>query len=141
MTDQATNFERLSRTMHLLQQTLAPFVERELKRTGAGWWTNYVLPSVAPLTREKLPAMPKRGVNGQLEVVPVEDLLALIAKNFASTFRGRLKDPARSYAEELRGHRNLWAHKGAGDIDRASAERAMDTAALLLDDVDPSAAR
>ena len=101
MTEQ-DNFGRLTQAMALLGDTLAPFVERELKRAGQGWWTNSVLPNVSPLTRQKLPSLPKKGVNGQLGVLDVADLLSLITKNFSVAFRNRLPDSARSYAEELR---------------------------------------
>jgi predicted AAA+ superfamily ATPase len=140
MTDQ-DNFGRLTQAMALLGDTLAPFVERELKRAGQGWWTNSVLPNVSPLTRQKLPSLPKKGVNGQLGVLDVADLLSLITKNFSVAFRNRLPDSARSYAEELRAARTTWAHKpSSGDIDSAVADRAIDTAALLLDSIEPSAA-
>lgn len=134
-------FGRLTQAMALLGDTLAPFVERELKRAGQGWWTNSVLPNVSPLTRQKLPSLPKKGVNGQLGVLDVADLLSLITKNFSVAFRNRLPDSARSYAEELRTARTTWAHKpSSGDIDAAVADRAIDTAALLLDSIEPSAA-
>ena len=113
------NFGRLSQAVALLGDTLRPYVERELKRSGGNWWTEYVLPAVSPLTRQKLPALPKKGVNGQLSQVDVGDLLQLITKNWAVVFRGRLPDSARSWAEELRSSRNDWAHKGAGDVSAA----------------------
>jgi hypothetical protein len=135
------NFTRLGRALALLGDTLAPFVERELKRAGQGWWTNYVLPYVSPLTREKLPSLPKKGVNGQLGALDVADLLALITRNFSVAFKNRLPDDARHYAEELRITRTKWAHKpSSGDIDADVADRAIDTAALLLDSIDKSAA-
>ncbi len=139
MNDQ-DNFGRLSRAVALLGDTLRPYVERELKRSGGNWWTEYVLPAVSPLTRQKLPSLPKKGVNGQLSQVDVGDLLQLITKNWAVVFRGRLPDSARSWAEELRSSRNDWAHKGAGDVSAAVVFRAIDTAALLLDAIEPSAA-
>ena len=140
MTEQ-DNFGRLTQAMALLGDTLAPFVERELKRAGQGWWTNSVLPNVSPLTRQKLPSLPKKGLNGQLGVLDVADLLSLVTKNFSVAFRNRLPDSARSYAEELRSARTTWAHKpSSGDIEAAVADRAIDTAALLLDSIEPSAA-
>ncbi len=134
------NFGRLSQAVALLGDTLRPYVERELKRSGGNWWTEYVLPAVSPLTRQKLPSLPKKGVNGQLGQVDVADLLQLITKNWAVVFREKLPDSARSWAEELRSSRNDWAHKGAGDVSAAVVFRAIDTAALLLDAIEPSAA-
>ncbi len=139
MTEQP-NFTRLSQAIGLLGDTLRPYVERELKRAGGNWWTEYILPAVSPLTRQKLPSLPKKGVNGQLEMLDVADLLQLISRNWAPAFRGKLPDSARSWADELRNSRNDWAHKGSGDIPAAMADRAIDTAALLLDGVEPAAA-
>ncbi|MBI5949977.1 MAG: ATP-binding protein [Chloroflexi bacterium] len=139
MSDQP-NFTRLSQAIGLLGDTLRPYVERELKRAGGNWWTDYVLPAVSPLTRQKLPSLPKRGVNGQLGPLDVADLLSLITRNWAAAFRGKLPDSARSWAEELRNSRNDWAHKASGDVSAAIADRAIDTAALLLDAVEPAAA-
>lgn len=138
---EATNFARVSEAMHLLGQYLAPFVERELKRTGAGWWTNLVLPNVSDLARRKLPARPKQGTSDNLTGLDVADLLSLLAKNFRVAFLGTLPPEARNYVEELRSTRNQWAHKPAGaDLEKQRADRAIQTAALLLEGVDRSAA-
>jgi len=141
MTSKMENYTRMTQAMALLADALAPFVERELKRAGAGWWTTYVLPNVSALTRSKLPTMPKKGVNGQLSQLDLADLLALIVRNWQTVFASRLPDECRSYAEELRAVRNKWAHRqAAGDIPEASARRAIETAALLLEPIDASAA-
>ena len=135
------NHARLTQALGLLADALAPYLERELKRTGAGWWTERVLPNVSPEARQRLPARPKQGVTGQLGGLDAADLLQLLVKNFAMVFRGRLPETARSYAEELRSVRNQWAHKPAkGDLDGRMVSRALDTAALLLDGIDRSAA-
>ncbi|GMV85077.1 MAG: hypothetical protein AMXMBFR80_09340 [Dehalococcoidia bacterium] len=139
MSDQP-NFTRLSQAISLLGDTLRPYVERELKRAGGNWWTEYVLPNVSPLTRQKLSSLPKKGVNGQLNTLDIADLLQLISRNWAAAFRGKLPDSARSWADELRNSRNDWAHKGSGDLSAAVVDRAIDTAALLLDGVEPAAA-
>ncbi len=101
MTEQP-NFTRLSQAIGLLGDTLRPYVERELKRAGGNWWTEYILPAVSPLTRQKLPSLPKKGVNGQLEMLDVADLLQLISRNWAPAFRGKLPDSARSWADRRR---------------------------------------
>ncbi len=135
------NFTRLSTAMGLLGDALAPFVERELKRMGSGWWTTYVLPNVSPSGRQRLPAMPTKGAQRQLGALDIADVLMLLSRNFSAVFRDRLPEMARSYADELRATRNVWAHKPAkGDIDASVAERAIDTAALLIEPIDRSAA-
>jgi len=124
--------------MALLSDALMPYIERELKKTGGRWWTTTVLSQVSRSTRQRLSDAPPRG-SSSLDALDMTDLLLLISGNW-ETFHRQLPDPARSWASELRSYRNLWAHKGAGDIDPVIVERAIDTAALLLDKIDPSAA-
>lgn len=134
------NYLLLTEACAALRESLRPYVEHQLRGAGPGWWKDYVLPNVSPLSRERLPRQPVKGERAQLGVLDLADLLQLVNRNWANVFRGRLGDAARAYAQELYDTRNLWAHKGDGDVSRASAERAIDTAALLLDGVDRKAA-
>lgn len=139
MTSQS-NYLLLTEAVATLRDILQPYVERQLKTAGpGGWWKDYVLPNVSPLSRQRLPQQPVKGAN-QLAQLDLADLLQLITRNWATVFRGRLTDTARTYASELYDTRNLWAHKGEGDLDRADVERAIDTAARLLDSIDKKAA-
>jgi hypothetical protein len=136
-----TNYDRMTKALALVADALAPFLERELKRTGQGWWTTHVLANVSPLTRQKLPSVPAKGVTGQLSGLDLADLLNLAAKTRQVLKGGKMPHAFRTYAEELRDTRNRWAHRPAGgDIAADDADRAIDTAARLLDEVDPTAA-
>lgn len=134
------NYLLLTEACASLRETLRPYVEQQLRNAGPGWWKDYLLPNVSPLSRDKLPQQPVRGERSLLAPLDLADLLQLINRNWANVFRGKLPDGARAYAQELYDTRNLWAHKGEGDISRAAAERAIDTAALLLDGVERKAA-
>lgn len=136
------NFQRVTTALTMTADALAPFLERELKRTGMGWWTERVLPNVSPEGRQRLPSVPPRGTTGVLKVLDLTDLLLLLARNASVLKGGRMKREVRTYAEELRSARNEWAHRPATgkDIAPERANRILDTASLLLDEVDPSAA-
>jgi len=134
------NFTRLTLAINMLGETLRPYIERELKRGGGNWWTRYVLPNVSHLSRQRFPAMPERGSANQLSMADFSDLLSLLTRNWNEVFRGRLPPAARSWANELLDSRNQWAHKGSGDLPVTVVDRAIDTAALLLDSIDPSSA-
>jgi predicted AAA+ superfamily ATPase len=134
------NYLLLTEAVATLRDSLRPFVETQLRNAGAGWWKDYVLPNVSPLSRGKLPPQAVKNDRNLLAPLDLADLLQLIARNWAPVFRGRLTDTARAYAAELYDTRNLWAHKGEGDVNRADVERAIDTAARLLDGIDRKAA-
>jgi predicted AAA+ superfamily ATPase len=139
MTQPSDPAARAATMIRLLTETLAPFVERTLKQAGAGWWTNYVLPFVSPITRQQLPPTPPKGP-GALARLDLADLLSLITRNWDTVFRSRMPAAARSYAEELRQFRNDFAHMQAKGLSEAAVRRAIDTAALLLESIDRSAA-
>jgi len=135
-----SNYLILTEAMDILRAALAPFVERELKRHSDGWWRELVLPNVSPHTKERLLAQASRGQRNNLAPLDLADLLQLILRVWTSVFGARLSPAARAYAQELYEVRNLWAHKGEGDLPRASVDRAIDTAALLLEGIDRAAA-
>ncbi len=138
MTTQS-NYLMLTEAITILREALAPFVERELRRSGAGWWKERVLPHLSPLSRERLPAQAVAGKTNNLAPLDVADLLQLLLRNWQTVFRDRLSPSARAYAQELYEVRNLWAHKGEGDVSRADTDRAIDTAARLLEGIDRAA--
>jgi hypothetical protein len=140
MTTTQSNYLTLTEAITILHEALRPFVEQQLKGTGGGWWKHHVLPNLSPLSRAKLPDQAVKGKTNNLAPLDVADLLQLIIRNWAVAFRGRLSDAARAYAQELYDTRNLWAHKGEGDLSRPAVDRALDTAALLLEGIDRKAA-
>lgn len=133
-----TNYLTLTEAITILREALAPFVERELRRSGPGWWKERVLRTVPDLAREKLPGQAAPGRTNNLAPLDVSALLRLITANW-DLFRERLSSTARAYAQELYDTRNLWAHKGEGDLPRADVDRAIDTAARLLEGIDRQA--
>ena len=105
-----TNHERVGKSMDLLREGLAPFVERELKGKDV---TDGVSTSTKPLSEQD-----------------VAGLLKLIWDNWQLVFRNILGSAERTLVAELRNWRNKWAHQES--ISSDDAYRALDSASRLL---------
>src|SRR5947209_3377889 len=101
MTTTQSNYLLLTEAVTTLRDALRPYIEARLRGAGAGWWTNFVLPNVSPLSRDRLPQQAVKGDRSLLATLDVADLLSLLTRNWATVFRGKLPDAARSYASEL----------------------------------------
>ena len=116
-----TNYERVTKTLDLLKEGLAPFVDREAKiALGSGLTTAI-----------------GRFMDGDALYAgkPIKDwdvagLLHLMWDGWNEVFRKTLGPAERSFVGELRGFRNKWAHQEGFSSD--DTYRAMDTAARLL---------
>src|SRR5579883_3453273 len=135
----ATNYERVTQGLKIVQGALGRFVYRELcARHGGKWGTEGVLPNVSDARSGELPAS---GNSKELiEKLDVADLLRLLTRRW-DVFAPKLRRDDRTYVNELISIRNTWAHHGAGDMSEDDAWRALDTATRLLEHVQPAAAR
>src|SRR3990170_2449738 len=118
-----TNFERVGKTLELLKDGLAPFVERELKAHHAQRWFEEVKAALGP-SQESL---------FRNEAEPPWDaasLLTVIWNQWNVLFRKTLGQAERTLVSELRDVRNRWAHQNPFSSD--DADRALDSAARLL---------
>jgi predicted AAA+ superfamily ATPase len=118
-----TNHERVGKALELLKDGLRPFVERELKARDAQGWLNIVRESVTEsqarlFTKTSDPPW------------DATSLLAVMWNQWNDVFRKTLGPAQRSLVNELREHRNKWAHQQSFSSD--DAYRALDSAARLL---------
>src|SRR5438552_10991080 len=115
-----TNHERVGKSMDLLKQGLAPFIERELK-------DSYKDKALAEATRflgdDRLLA--KKGI-AEWDTAA---LLKLMWEAWNDVFRRTLGPAERSLVNELRDLRNKWAHQQTFSGD--DAYRALDSAGRL----------
>lgn len=115
-----SNHERVGKTMDLLRQGLAPFVDREFK--------------------EAYRAQAHEQATGYLQDDPIADkpivemdaslLLKLMWASWNDVFRKVLGHAERSLVSELRAARNNWAHQSAFSSD--DAYRVLDSAERML---------
>jgi predicted AAA+ superfamily ATPase len=135
MTTAATNYDRVTQGIRLLQSALAPFVSRELQaRLGKDWWKRGVYYGVSDQTRAGLP---KDGDEHDLAKLDVAALLSIVDRAWSDVFYFKLTKDDRTYVKELQSTRNKWAHHGGGDMTENDAWRALDTVSRLLLHVHP----
>ena len=117
-----TNRDRVNRSLELLRDGLAPFVEREFA-TAYG--------STDSLTRARSFFRDERlSTEGPMTEWDVAALLSLMVFSWNEVFRQPLGQAERSMVSELRDWRNKWAHQEPFSGD--DTHRALDSAARLL---------
>jgi len=116
-----TNHERVGKAMELLKQGLSPFVDRELKNL---FKDKALIEANRYLGEDRL--LSKKGV---IEW-DVAALLKVMWDAWNDVFRRTLGPAERSLVNELRDHRNKWAHQEAFSSD--DAYRTLDSAGRLL---------
>ncbi|MDE0678898.1 MAG: Swt1 family HEPN domain-containing protein [Gammaproteobacteria bacterium] len=117
-----SNRERVGKGLELLQSGLGPFVEREVKAAVESRKLN------AHRLRDYLedPMLKSKSMSEW----DAAALLKLMWQMWNDVFRNTLGQAERSYVNELRGHRNRWAHQENFSSD--DAYRALDSAHRLL---------
>lgn len=117
-----TNHERVGKSLELLKNGLAPFVEREAAAHYGKYWFTKVT--------EHWPhdlSWPEGQDQPHLDVAAT---LRLLWEQWNEVFRKTLGHAERSLVSELREVRNKWAHQAAFSSD--DTYRALDSAARLL---------
>lgn len=117
-----TNHERVGKSLELLRNGLAPFVEREAAAHYGKYWFTRVT--------EHWPrdlSWPEDQEQPHLDVAAI---LRLLWEQWNEVFRKTLGHAERSLVSELREVRNKWAHQEAFSSD--DTYRALDSAARLL---------
>lgn len=126
-----TNHERVGKSLDLLRQGLAPFVEREMEANlGANWLTR----AAQSMRRD----VDLKVAEGDVHL-DVHALLIIMWDNWNEVFRQTLGHAERSLVSEIREIRNQWAHQQAFSTD--DAYRALDSIARLLTSISAPEAR
>lgn len=116
------NAERIRKALDLLQEGLLPFVERELAAKYGRYWAVEVTRSWNPND--------VRWLNDDQLHWDTASLLRVIGEQWEEVFGKILGRSERSYINELREHRNRWAHQMP--MGNEETRRMLDTAKLLL---------
>ena len=116
-----SNHERVGKALELLKSGLGPFVERELKSAYQG----KVQTEAARLVGED-----RLNAKNPISAWDAAALLKLMWEAWNDVFRRTLGPAERSLVQELRDHRNKWAHQQAFTSD--DADRALDSMGRLL---------
>jgi predicted AAA+ superfamily ATPase len=124
-----SNRDRVGDVMDALKAGLGPYVLREYKaRYGPAYAESIRLTLTTDAYQP--PATAFDSEKKLLEGIDVQGWLNLMVRKWDDVFRDKLGKNERSYVNELSGTRNDWAHQKP--VTSAGAQRAADTAALLL---------
>lgn len=116
-----SNHERVGKALELLKAGLGPFVDRELKSV-------YSVKAQAEAAR--LLGEDRLNAKKPIAEWDAAALLKLMWEAWNDVFRRTLGPAERSLVQELRDHRNKWAHQQAFSSD--DADRALDSMGRLL---------
>lgn len=133
------NHETVTKGFDILNGVLAPYIARELQRVyGTGWWNIGVYDK---LYDEQKRGLPSYG-NWQtlVDSLDVARCLLLLDVHWNDVFKRKLSIDHRTWAKELQGTRNKWAHIGGQDFSNDDTWRALDTMARLCEQLDVESA-
>jgi len=131
------NLEYVQKGQRILVTSLSGFIGQTFRREYKDRWWNEVLDALNDPYE-----LPYSGEYGDLvDSLDLANCLRLINKRWFEVFdRYNLNYSCRAWTNELMGVRNIIAHRGQADLDQAYAERALDTMALLCQEIDPEGA-
>ena len=134
-----TNHTRITQGFQFLLQVLSPYIARELRGVfGLVWWDTGVL---GRLYDEQKRNLPRNGDDETLAAsLDIYLCLLLLDLHWNETFRKKLPLDCRTWAKELVGVRNRWAHMGNEDFNDDDTWRALDTMSRLCEQLDAKAA-
>lgn len=130
------NHAIISKGFQTLLAVFAPYVSRELEaHYGADWWQIAVIDALYDEQKRNLPVSGEKNVLiGSLDI---QRCLLLFDINWKTVFSKKLSIDHRTWAKELTGFRNKWAHIGGNDFSDDDTWRALDTMSRLCEQLDP----
>ena len=130
------NFELVQKGFRILVGSMSGFIGQEINRVYRNNWWNEVLNALYD-QRD----LPYSGSYADLvDSLDVANCIRLIDRKWNDVFRNVLPLNCRTWAKELMGVRNIVAHIGQQDLEQPMAERALDTMALLCNEIDAESA-
>lgn len=129
-----SNHTIITKAFQSLLTALAPYVVQEIKNTlGAKWWQTGVIDR---LYEEQKRDLPQQGdITTLTKSLDIQRCLILFDLNWNDVFRKRLSNDHRTWAKELTGVRNRWAHIGGQDFSDDDTWRALDTMSRLCEQI------
>lgn len=130
------NHQQVSLGFRHLLSAFAPYVALELQNEyGEQWWAEAVM---NPLYDEQKRELPDSGdwdtLVGSLDVLNCLTLFADV--HWQNIFRRKFSQDHRTWANELKGVRNKFAHLGSDDFTDSNTWRALDTMTRFMEQID-----
>lgn len=130
------NFEYVQRGFRILVTSMSGYIGQELNKKYKDDWWSEVLNTLYDQFD-----LPDTGEYGELiDSLDIANCIRLIDRKWNDVFRNVLPKDCRTWAKELMGVRNTVSHIGQQDLEQAKAERALDTMALLCEEIDKEGA-
>lgn len=113
-----------------LRNALAPYIALELASAfGKSWWDSAVLGKLYDEQKRDLPV--RSEADKLIDALDIQRCLLLFDLHWNEVFRKKLSIDHRTWAKELTGVRNRWAHIGGQDFSDDDTWRALDTMSRL----------
>lgn len=127
---ESQNHTLITKGFRSLLQALAPYIAHELRYAyGTNWWDVGVYSKLYDEQKRDLPA---HGEDAKLvDSLDIQRSLLLFDLHWNEVFRKKLSIDHRTWAKELTGVRNRWAHIGGQDFSDDDTWRALDTMSRL----------
>lgn len=133
------NHEIVTQGFNVLVRSLSVYIARELKiEYKDHWWQDGVIDVLTADQKRDLPAFGEW--NNLVDSLDIQRCLVLFERHWNNVFRRKLPFDNRTWAKELQGIRNRWAHVGGKDFTNDDTWRALDTMVRFCEQVDQDAA-
>ena len=124
-----------------MRPTLGAFIMREMIRNYHDeWWQQGVLSHLYEDQRRDVAGPSVTNDTRRIDSLDILLMLRLIRQAWKDVFRPVMDRRSQSWASELIDTRNAWAHRTGGGFTDDETVRALDTMALLMDQIDPETA-
>lgn len=130
------NVEVVNKGFRILRDCLSVYIARELGAAyGVNWWQRGVMDKLLSDQRRDLPEEAPWGkLVDSLDITNCLTLIAIV--HWKEIFGKKLSIEHRNWATELKTTRNQVAHIGGEDFSPRRMERALDTMAMLTEQID-----
>lgn len=129
-------YELVQKGFRILLTSMSAYIGQELNKVYKNKWWDEVL-----IALHDQRDLPYAGTYAELvDSLDIANCIRIIDREWGNVFRNTLPPSCRAWAKELMGIRNIVSHIGQQDLEQPVAERALDTMALLCNEIDPEGA-
>lgn len=136
MTSGTDNHTFITQGFQILRQAMASYIARELRAAyGSTWWQTAVYDKLYDEQKRNLPS----GGSDEAAANELDIAICLLLFDlyWTSVFRLHLPPDCRTWAKELKGVRDRWAHAGKNEFNEDDTWRYLDNMSRLCGYLDP----
>ncbi|MGI6230714.1 MAG: DUF499 domain-containing protein [Tractidigestivibacter sp.] len=138
MNTKLDNNSLVGKAFDQMRPALGAFIMREMIRNyHDAWWTDGVLGHLYEDQRRDVTGLDSADDTERIDSLDILLMMRLIVQSWKDVFRAVLDRRSRSWVRELIDTRNSWAHRTGDGFSDEETTRALDTMALLMDQIDP----